>query len=124
MKIEHSFYHCIKKGAGDYYKNCRGINIKIQYKVYLCDEFCCIHNCESCIQHARKKPIQEGTENIVLGEGRLFDYIEDTLLTGDIRRASYIVFVLCSEDAYENIGVPQLVPPFTPICIYIEEPAI
>lgn len=124
ITIDHSFYHCIKKGAGDYYKNSRGISIKIQYKVYLCDESCGVHECESCIQHARKQPIQEGMENIVLGEGLLFDYIEETLLNDDIRRASYLLFVLCSKDAFEDIGALPLVPPNNPICIYIEEPAI
>lgn len=124
FRIRESYYYCKKKGVGDYYSNCKGIEISILYKVFLCDDDCCPQRCEFCLQQEKKQPIQEGFANIVLGEGRLFDFIENALLNNEIRRNSSIVFVLCPEDAFEDRGVPNTVPPNCPICIYLEEPAI
>lgn len=123
-KIKQSYYYCKKKGAGNYYKNCRGVKIKFLYKVFLCDNSCCFQKCESCLKTETKKPIEEGITSIVLGEGRLFDFIENTLLNEDIRRNSPVVFVLCPKDAFDEIGFPSKVPPDSAICIYLEEPAV
>ena len=122
--IEQSYYYCKKKGVGDYYKNCRGVKLKLLYKVFLCDESCCLQKCESCMEKEIKKPIEEGVTSIVLGEGKLFDFIENTLLNEDIRRNTPVVFVLTSKDAFEEIGFPHKVPPDSSICIYLEEPIV
>ena len=57
----------------------------------------------------------------------LHKYIEDVLLTNDIRRGSGIVFFLSAEDAFDDVGVKDkdgnfIVAKNSNICCYLVEP--
>ena len=119
-----SYYVCKKSGSGEYYKNCKGERIRFLYKVFCCRTYCDPVQCRKCHQMEEYTPVEEGMADFILGDGSLHTFIENVLLNSSIRRGSALTFVLSSKDAFEDIGVPNKIPPNTNICCHLEEPAI
>lgn len=119
-----SYFILKKSGLGEFYKKCSGVKIRFIYRVYLCENTCDYNRCKRCHELEDKIPIQEDVTEVVLGTDVLHNFIERTLLSGELRRGSAMTFVLSSDDAFEDIGVTNLIPKNQNICCYLEEPAI
>lgn len=115
----------VKYHNGRPYKELEGQEIEFLYKVRVCKG----GDCTKCKKFDDSHPLREGKLKVRLGDGILHEFIEDTLLKGNIRQGSAVTFFLTSDEAYGEIGVKlagsdadMVIKPNESICCYIIEP--
>jgi len=118
-----SFYFDTKDGSTS--KVNIGDNVRVKFKVFLCEETVLdLDRCKGCASHS-KNPIQVSEQfEFKVGAGAVHDFIDTNIvgmLVAGTRR-----FLVSSDDAFEEVGIKKskcndyIVPPNSNICCEIQ----
>lgn len=121
-----SFHVICKEGNGPIYVD--GEILGFLYEVYVPCQKVDRDHCRKCHEGTNGRVIESGLMQVVLGQGKLHEYIEKTLIEGKIRHGSTIRFYLSAKDAFEDVGVKNtqscvVIEPGTALCFKVEEAA-
>ena len=121
-----SFYVISKEGNGPIYAD--GEMLGFLYEVYVPCPDIDLDRCHKCHEGTNGGVIEKGLMQIVLGQGKLHEYIEKTLTNGKIRHGSTVRFYLSAKDAFEDVGVKSTqngvaIAPESALCFKVEEAA-